>query len=43
MRRALWDDCPDDQKAEEILGSDTEHVFFAERPGAACAASWRRL
>jgi aminoglycoside 6'-N-acetyltransferase I len=35
MRRALWDDCPDDQHESEvdgILGSDTEEVFVAERP-----------
>ena len=35
MRRALWDDCPDEQQVremEEILASDTEEVFFAERP-----------
>ncbi len=35
MRRSLWADCPDDQHAiemEEILGSDSEEVFFAERP-----------
>lgn len=36
MRRALWDDCPDDQQVREIdenLESDTEAVFFVERPG----------
>ena len=36
MRKALWEDCPDDQQEreiDEILGSDTEMVFFAERPG----------
>ncbi len=36
MRKALWEDCPDDQQVremEEILASDTEAVFFAERPG----------
>ena len=36
MRRALWDDCPDEQQdreIDEILASDTEEVFFAERPG----------
>ena len=36
MRRALWDDCPDDQQVREmreILESDTEEVFFAGRPG----------
>jgi aminoglycoside 6'-N-acetyltransferase I len=35
MRRALWDDCPDEQQQreiDEILGSDMEEVFFAERP-----------
>jgi aminoglycoside 6'-N-acetyltransferase I len=34
MRKALWEDCPDDQQVremEEILGSDTEEVHFAER------------
>jgi aminoglycoside 6'-N-acetyltransferase I len=34
MRKALWDDCPDDQQVQEmdeILGSDTEVAFFAER------------
>jgi aminoglycoside 6'-N-acetyltransferase I len=43
MRRALWDDCPDEQQVremKEILGSDMEEVFFAERPEG-CAASWR--
>ena len=36
MRRALWDDCPDEQQEreiDEILGSDVEDVFFADRPG----------
>ena len=36
MRRALWDDCPDDHQVREmgeILESDTEEVFVAERPG----------
>jgi aminoglycoside 6'-N-acetyltransferase I len=36
MRRALWDDCPDEQQEreiDEILGSDVEGVFFADRPG----------
>jgi aminoglycoside 6'-N-acetyltransferase I len=36
MRRALWDDCPVEQQVgemEEILGSGTEEVFVAERPG----------
>jgi hypothetical protein len=23
MRTALWDDCPDEQHEQEILGSDT--------------------
>ena len=33
---SAWDDCPDEQQEreiDEILGSDTEEVFFAERPG----------
>jgi aminoglycoside 6'-N-acetyltransferase I len=36
MRRALWEDCPDEQQVremEEILGSDSEDVLFAKRPG----------
>jgi aminoglycoside 6'-N-acetyltransferase I len=36
MRRALWDDCPEDQQfreMEEIRGSDIETAFVAERPG----------
>jgi aminoglycoside 6'-N-acetyltransferase I len=36
MRRALWEDCPGEQQVremDEILGSDSEEVFFAERPG----------
>ena len=36
MRKALWDDCPDDQQEREIdemLNNDTEVVFVAERPG----------
>jgi aminoglycoside 6'-N-acetyltransferase I len=41
MRRALWGDCPDEQQVremEEILASDPEEVFFAERPeGGLCA------
>ena len=40
MRRALWDDCPDDQQVremEEILDGDIEEVFLAERPeGGLC-------
>lgn len=35
MRRALWDDCPDEQQAvemEENLSSDVDEVFVAERP-----------
>jgi aminoglycoside 6'-N-acetyltransferase I len=35
MRHVLWDDCPHEQQVremEEILASDTEAVFFAERP-----------
>jgi aminoglycoside 6'-N-acetyltransferase I len=34
MRQALWDDCTDDQQVREmgeILASETEAVFFAER------------
>jgi aminoglycoside 6'-N-acetyltransferase I len=34
MREALWEDCPDDQQVremEDILASDTEEVFVAER------------
>jgi hypothetical protein len=37
MRKTLWDDCPDDQQVRgmgEILESDSEEVFVAERPGA---------
>jgi aminoglycoside 6'-N-acetyltransferase I len=36
MRKALWEDCPDEQQVREmgeILESDSEEVFFAERPG----------
>ncbi len=36
MRRALWDDCAEEQQVREmggILGSDSEEVFVAERPG----------
>jgi aminoglycoside 6'-N-acetyltransferase I len=36
IRKAIWDDCPDEQQVREmegILGSDTEDVFVAERPG----------
>jgi aminoglycoside 6'-N-acetyltransferase I len=36
LRRALWEDCPDErqkQEIDEILGSDTEEAFFAERAG----------
>ena len=40
MRRALWDDCPDEQQGREadgILKSDVEEVFFAARPeGGLC-------
>jgi aminoglycoside 6'-N-acetyltransferase I len=35
-RRALWDDCPDEQQEremEEILATDSEEVIFAERLG----------
>jgi aminoglycoside 6'-N-acetyltransferase I len=34
MRRALWDDCPDDEherEIDEILAGDSEEVLFAER------------
>jgi aminoglycoside 6'-N-acetyltransferase I len=34
MRKALWEDCLDDQQVremDEILASDTEEVFVAER------------
>ena len=34
LRQALWADCPDEQQIremEEIRGSGTEEVFFAER------------
>ncbi len=36
MRKALWDDCPDDQQEQEIdeiLNSDSEVAFIAVRPG----------
>lgn len=40
MRRTLWDDCPEEQQVrevEEILKSETEEIFFAERPeGGLC-------
>ena len=40
MRRALWHDCPDDQQVremDEILGSDSEVILFAQRPeGGLC-------
>jgi aminoglycoside 6'-N-acetyltransferase I len=40
MRRALWDDCPDDEHAreiEEISASESEEVFLAVRPdGGLC-------
>jgi aminoglycoside 6'-N-acetyltransferase I len=40
MRRALWDDCPDDEherEIDEIVASEPEEVFFAERPdGGLC-------
>jgi aminoglycoside 6'-N-acetyltransferase I len=40
MRQALWEDCLDEQQEremEEILGSESEDVFFAERPeGGLC-------
>ena len=40
MRKALWDNCPDEQQEreiDEILSSETEVVLFAERPdGGLC-------
>src|SRR5205807_2334246 len=36
MRRALWDDCPDEQQVREMgenLSSDVDEVLVAERPG----------
>jgi aminoglycoside 6'-N-acetyltransferase I len=40
MRRALWDDCPDEQQVREmgeILHGATEEVYFAGRPeGGLC-------
>jgi aminoglycoside 6'-N-acetyltransferase I len=36
MRRALWEDCPDEQQVremEEILSDNIEEIFFADRPG----------
>jgi aminoglycoside 6'-N-acetyltransferase I len=36
MRKALWDDCPDEQherEIDEMLCGDTGVVFVAERPG----------
>jgi aminoglycoside 6'-N-acetyltransferase I len=40
MRRSLWEDCPDDQQVremDEVLGSESEAVFVAERPeGGLC-------
>ena len=40
MRRALWEDCPDDvqvREMDEILKNDDEAVFLAERPdGGLC-------
>ena len=36
LRKALWEDCPDEQQEremDEILASDTEEVFLAERAG----------
>lgn len=35
MRRALWEDCPEEQQVremEENLSSDVDEVFVAERP-----------
>ena len=40
MRRALWEDCPNDEherEIDEIVASKSEGVFFAERPvGGLC-------
>jgi aminoglycoside 6'-N-acetyltransferase I len=36
MRKALWEDCPDEQQVREmgeILAGDREEVFVAGRPG----------
>lgn len=36
MRRALWDDCAEEQQVREMgenLSSDVDEVFVAERPG----------
>ncbi len=36
LRKALWEDCADEQQVremEEILNSDVDQIFFAERPG----------
>lgn len=36
MRRALWDEIPDEEQIREMdenLASDTDDAFFAERPG----------
>ena len=36
LRKALWEDCADEQhvrEMEEILNSDVDQIFFAERPG----------
>jgi aminoglycoside 6'-N-acetyltransferase I len=36
MRKALWEECPDEEQVreiEEISGNDGLEVFFAERPG----------
>jgi aminoglycoside 6'-N-acetyltransferase I len=36
MRRALWDEIPDEEQERDMdkeLASDTDEVFFAERPG----------
>ena len=45
LRKALWEDCADEQhvrEMEEILNSDVDQIFFAERPGGGSAASSRR-
>jgi aminoglycoside 6'-N-acetyltransferase I len=36
MRKALWDESPDEEQEREMdeeLASDTDEVFFADRPG----------
>ena len=41
MRRALWEDCPEEQQVremEENRSSDVDEVLVAERPGGGTAA-----